>query len=148
MGFTTCIEVMLSTNILYTDINECLPNEGRGPCAQICTNTIGSFDCNCQLGYMLSGYDCNGRMNVCISIMICFAVFIQTSMNAYLMEDWVHVHKTVPTPLDHFTAAAYLDTLCLDIPASVINQIKRFLPEHKHVRNTSDKDGHGCINMS
>ena len=64
------------------------------------------------------------------------------------MEDWVHVHKTVPTPLDHSTAAASLDTHYLVMPASVINQIKRFLPKHKHVRNTSDKDGHGCINMS
>ena len=64
------------------------------------------------------------------------------------MEDWVHVHRYVPIPLDPSSAAASLDTLCLDIPASVIYQIKRFLPEHKHVRNTSDKDGHGCINMS
>ena len=113
--------IIKSANILYTDINECLPNEGMGPCERICTNTIGSFDCNCQLGYMLSRYDCNGRMNVCISIMICFADFLQTSMNAYLMEDWVHVHKTVPTPLDHSTAAASLDTHYLVMPASVIN---------------------------
>ena len=42
------------------DINECLPNEGLGPCAQNCTNTIGSFQCSCQLGYIVDGYACNG----------------------------------------------------------------------------------------
>ena len=35
------------------------------------------------------------------------------------MEDWVHVHKTVPTPLDHSSAAAIMDILCLDMPAVV-----------------------------
>ena len=43
-----------------SDINECLPNGGLGPCAQICINTIGSFYCGCQPGYNLSGYVCNG----------------------------------------------------------------------------------------
>ena len=47
-------------------------------------------------------------------------VFIsQTSMNAYQMEDWVHVHKTVPTPLDHSTAAVTLGIHYLDMPAMV-----------------------------
>ena len=35
------------------------------------------------------------------------------------MEDWVHVHKTVPTQLDHFTAAVSLDIVYLDMPAMV-----------------------------
>ena len=43
------------------DINKCLPNGGRGPCAQNCTNTIGSFYCSCNSGYSLSGYACNGK---------------------------------------------------------------------------------------
>ena len=43
------------------DINECLPNGGLGPCAQNCTNTIGSFQCSCQPGYTQSGYTCNGE---------------------------------------------------------------------------------------
>lgn len=44
-----------------TDINECLPNGGLGPCAQICSNTIGSFVCSCQPGFILSGNDCSGK---------------------------------------------------------------------------------------
>ena len=35
------------------------------------------------------------------------------------MEGMVHVHKTVPTPLDHSTAVANWDTQCLDTPAMV-----------------------------
>ena len=55
-----------NSNILLIspDINECLPNGGRGPCDQICTNTIGSFSCSCQPGYAVSGYACNGEKEV------------------------------------------------------------------------------------
>ena len=37
------------------------------------------------------------------------------------MEDWVHVLRYVPTPLDPSTAAVSLDTHCLhqDMPATV-----------------------------
>ena len=35
------------------------------------------------------------------------------------MEDWVHVHRHVPTPLDHSTAAVTLDIHCPDMPAMV-----------------------------
>ena len=34
------------------DINECSTNNGG--CAQICTNTEGSFECNCESGYILN----------------------------------------------------------------------------------------------
>eukprot|EP00731_Ephydatia_muelleri_P016393 Em0009g817a len=43
------------------DNNECSPNGGKGPCAQICTNTAGSFTCSCNVGYTPSGYNCNGK---------------------------------------------------------------------------------------
>ena len=35
------------------------------------------------------------------------------------MEEEVHVHRYVPTPLDHSSAAVSLDTLLLDMPAMV-----------------------------
>ena len=62
--------------MLISDINECLPNGGRGLCAQICTNTIGSFQCSCQPGYNVSGYDCNGMHNE-VSITFCFKTLKQ-----------------------------------------------------------------------
>ena len=54
---------MIVSNVIccVADINECLPNGGKGPCAQICNNTIGSFQCSCNAGYTLSGYACNGE---------------------------------------------------------------------------------------
>ena len=55
------INVAFIVRFSTTDINECLPNGGLGPCAQNCTNTIGSFYCSCNTGYTLSGYACNGK---------------------------------------------------------------------------------------
>ena len=42
------------------DINECETNEGG--CEHICNNTMGSFECLCQLGFNLAsnGLQCNG----------------------------------------------------------------------------------------
>ena len=37
--------------VFLTDINECANN---GTCDQICINTIGSFVCECNLGYQLN----------------------------------------------------------------------------------------------
>ena len=51
----------LTMDSCISDINECAPNGGLGPCAQICTNTPGSFSCSCKAGYNLSGYACNGK---------------------------------------------------------------------------------------
>lgn len=44
-----------------TDINEC--NENRDGCAQLCSNTAGSYICNCNPGYRLAtnGRACNGE---------------------------------------------------------------------------------------
>ena len=43
---------MLSLNGIYTDINECLDNNGG--CNQGCTNTVGSYECTCDPGHFLS----------------------------------------------------------------------------------------------
>ena len=41
-------------------------------------------------------------------------------MNVCQMEEEARVNRYVPIPLDHSPAAVSLDTLCLDIPALVI----------------------------
>ena len=45
-------------NFLYTDINECV--EGTHLCDSNadCTNTIGSHNCTCIVGYSGNGYTC------------------------------------------------------------------------------------------
>ena len=37
----------------FTDIIECATNNGG--CSQLCTNTIGSYICSCNVGYVISG---------------------------------------------------------------------------------------------
>ena len=46
--------------IFIIDTNECLLSNGG--CSQLCTNTIGSYQCNCRNGYELSDneIDCDG----------------------------------------------------------------------------------------
>jgi hypothetical protein len=47
--------------ITLTDIDEC--SENLDGCAQICTNTYGSYSCACGSCYRLAsdGYSCNGK---------------------------------------------------------------------------------------
>ena len=42
----TCLQFHL------TDINEC--TDGTHNCDLICTNTVGSFICGCDIGYLLN----------------------------------------------------------------------------------------------
>ena len=44
------------------DINECSSGENNN-CHEnaICTNTLGSFTCQCQNGYTGNGITCNGK---------------------------------------------------------------------------------------
>ena len=55
----TIITILIVLFYVYTsDIDECTEN----PCEQSCTNTIGSFTCSCNNGYVLDedGRSCNG----------------------------------------------------------------------------------------
>jgi len=50
------------------DINECVTNNGKGPCSQSCSNTLGSFSCGCTIpGY---GLDPNDN-STCIVLQTC-----------------------------------------------------------------------------
>ena len=46
-----------------TDVNEC--SDRNGECQQICVNTIGSFNCQCNQGYSIHGYSCIGKPARC-----------------------------------------------------------------------------------
>ena len=48
-------------NPKHVDVNECL----RNPCGQLCTNTRGSFECDCISGFELQpdGKTCQGKKN-------------------------------------------------------------------------------------
>ena len=49
------------TCFIATDIDEC-SYSSNGGCSQNCTNTMGSFFCQCEVGYMLSNQtECLGK---------------------------------------------------------------------------------------
>ena len=52
------------------DINECTSNTDS--CDQICSNTLGGFNCGCNSGYQLAsnGRTCNGEKDSFIPITI------------------------------------------------------------------------------
>lgn len=37
------------------DIDECVSNQGLGPCMEHCHNSPGSYRCSCRYGYILAG---------------------------------------------------------------------------------------------
>ena len=57
------ISVHVATVHFFIDINECA--ESIDNCAQICTDTDGSYTCSCEAGYDLAsnGHGCNGENN-------------------------------------------------------------------------------------
>ena len=48
--------------LLSLDINECSTNNGG--CNQTCTNTNGSYECSCNVGFNLAdnNHDCDGTL--------------------------------------------------------------------------------------
>ena len=55
------------------DINECATNNGG--CAQLCNNTVASYECSCGTGYTLNsnGHHCDGKY-VCVRVCVCVFV--------------------------------------------------------------------------
>ena len=47
-------------SINLIDINECFTNSGGCSVNAKCTNTIGSFNCECNTGYSGDGFNCAG----------------------------------------------------------------------------------------
>ena len=65
----TCTQCILWIGIFIVDIDECA--ELTSGCDQICTNTIGSFQCSCYPGYdLINGTTCNGMWNP-LFIIVC-----------------------------------------------------------------------------
>ena len=61
---------------MLVDINECA--EGISNCAQLCTDTDGSYFCSCIAGYLLreDSQGCSGMSYFLYSINICLQVNI------------------------------------------------------------------------
>ncbi|CAH3180750.1 unnamed protein product, partial [Porites evermanni] len=49
---------------IFTDINECTTSAHDCHAEAVCSNTDGSFTCNCNQGYTGDGEDCAGRFSI------------------------------------------------------------------------------------
>ena len=52
---------MLFVHTCVSDINECARRQDSCSDFAVCSNTMGSFECTCLLGYQGDGRDCAGR---------------------------------------------------------------------------------------
>ena len=59
-----CTRHCMLEHLHLQDVDECTNNNGG--CEQLCSNTIGSFLCDCGTGYLLdrNGLNCNGKLCV------------------------------------------------------------------------------------
>ena len=90
------------------DINEC--TEGIDSCAQTCTDTDGSYNCSCDVGYYLANdtYGCDGELKEgyifqeLIKFVFLFK-YIQTLMTVQLVS--ISVLIVAQIPMDHTRVA-------------------------------------------
>ena len=70
---------------LCSDINECRTDNGG--CIQICSNTIGSYQCSCLNGYELAndGHTCSGMLK---HIIFTYTVRTFTMELLYVVADF------------------------------------------------------------
>jgi len=59
---------MILLKILYSDVNECLLNNGHGPCQGTCHNLEGSYECSCA---DIPGYKLTADNHTCEDIDEC-----------------------------------------------------------------------------
>ena len=68
---------------VYTDINEC--EEYHELCEQNCTNTVGSYGCECSAGYSLNEdeHNCDGMLIIatCCLLLYWCCNYMQTLMS-------------------------------------------------------------------
>ena len=52
---------LYSLKSFVVDVNEC--NTNNGGCEHTCSNTVGSYECHCRNGFILSNNrSCNGKL--------------------------------------------------------------------------------------
>ena len=63
---TMFVFFMVNDSGFFTDINECTTSAHDCHTEAICSNTDGSFTCNCNQGYTGDGEDCAGRFSISV----------------------------------------------------------------------------------
>ena len=70
----------MSLHFLALDINEC--DSENGGCEQVCTNSVGSFQCSCNYGFFLepNNFNCSGMFYYDIVSLHCLHVLTGSSV--------------------------------------------------------------------
>ena len=55
---------------VFPDIDECLTEEHNCSHVAVCNNTIGSYNCTCQEGYVGDGQSCSGERSFWMSFIL------------------------------------------------------------------------------
>ena len=82
----------------FTDINECMANTDDCDTNAVCTNTPGSFTCDCNQGYSGDGLNCVGKYSS-PGLGTLTQWPLQILMNVWLILMTVTLMLSVPTPL-------------------------------------------------
>ena len=68
------ITILLSLIFIMTDINEC--NTNNGGCNQTCVNEVGTYHCECKVGFLLDD-DAHGCSGILTNHIVVFRTLIQ-----------------------------------------------------------------------
>lgn len=75
--------------VITADIDECLI--GTDLCEQICSNTVGSYECSCTDGYNESGFNCIGKIGRSLSSQTNYVHYVLERTHPYNLTCSVRV---------------------------------------------------------
>ena len=72
-----CINLCLfvCSFILFTDVDECSSSNGNCSAQATCNNTLGSYECTCNVGFIGNGYQCDGMLYLLL-FLSCFLLML------------------------------------------------------------------------
>ena len=110
-----CSNCCLSTLLTLTpiDINECAVNNGNCGTDKSCTNTIGSYSCQCKAGYrQLTNGNCEGieHRNVIVLLHIYQTPFYYQILMSAPLQTFVAQTNSVPILQVHIYVPVILVT--------------------------------------
>ena len=153
--------------IIFLDINECVDTTHN--CAQVCTNTAGSFTCSCNSGYTLAadGHSCEGKTLSDTAQSVLFHIiyiYIETILMSFVTQTLMSAAQTmegvstrVSTLLVLTSVSVEVDTHCLEIinlvmVCSYITHIELLLHVMRYCYTVSDMNectsrSHNCTQI-
>ena len=127
-------------SLLLSDINECLENDGSGPCEDECENNIGSYRCRCNRpGYAVdedNPHACYRKMdqrfptNIILMIIdVCVGVSLSLSLSLYIyiyiyVSIYLYIWSSLSLPdVCHFIDSYFHICICTKQSVITVKQI-------------------------